>query len=115
MSYKKNLADDNRNYQIGITASKGLELYHDTQVLCEKLIDYLEENVKDYEFTDFFDKQFVDNFKALIKNEDKFNGFLNEISFTIDEFLHTAVYICPHCFTSNIIKFIKLHYLGKIK
>jgi hypothetical protein len=92
-----------------------LELYHDTQVLSEKLIDYLEEHCKGYEFTDFYAKQFTDNFKALIKNEEKFKAFLNDISFTLDEFLHIIVYICPHCFTANLIKYIKAHYIGKMK
>lgn len=38
-------------------------------------------------------------------------AFLKDISFTLDEFLNIAVYICPHCFTSNLIKFIKTNYL----
>lgn len=92
----------------------GLEVYHDTQILSEKLVDYLEENCKHYEFVDFYDKAFVDNFKALIKDEVKFKAFLKDISFTLDEFLHIIVYICPHCFTTNLIKFIKTHYIGKI-
>lgn len=56
----------------------------------------------------------MDNFKALVKNQDKFKAFLTDISFTLDEFLHTAVYVCPHCFTTNLIKFIKNNYVGKI-
>lgn len=91
----------------------GLEIYHDTQILSEKLIDYLEETCKHYEFVDFYEKSFTDNFKALVKDEERFKSFLKDISFTLDEFIHTAVYICPHCFTTNLIKFIKAHYINK--
>lgn len=90
-------------------------MYHDTQLLSEKLIDYLEETHKDYQFVDFFEKNFTEYFKELIKNEEQFKAFLKDISFTLDEFLHTIVYICPHCFTTNLIKFIKTHYVGKIE
>ena len=92
-----------------------MEVYHDSLILSEKLIDYFEENCKGYTFVDFYDKPFMDNFKNLVKDETKFVAFLNDISFTLDEFLHIAVYICPHCFTSNLIKFIRTHYVGKIK
>lgn len=89
----------------------GLELYHDTQVLSEKLVDYFEEHVRGYQFNDFYDKQFIDNFKKLVKDEEHFMAFLKDISFTLDEFLNIAVYVCPHCFTSNLIKYIKTNYL----
>jgi hypothetical protein len=52
----------------------------------------------------------VDNFKKLVKDEENFKKFLNDISFTLDEFLNIAVYVCPHCFTSNLIKFIRSNY-----
>lgn len=90
-------------------------MYHDIQLLSEKLIDYLEELHKGYQFVDFFEKNFIDYFKELIKDEIKFKIFLKDISFTLDEFLHIVVYICPHCFTTNIIKFVKTHYVGKIQ
>jgi hypothetical protein len=92
-----------------------LEVYYDSLILSEKLIDYLEDTCKGFKFVDFYDKAFMDNFKALVKDEDRFIAFLNDISFTLDDFLHIAVYVCPHCFTSNLIKFIKTHYIGKIK
>lgn len=75
----------------------------------------MEDNYKNFEFVDFYDKSFVNNFKALIKDEVKFKAFLKDISFTLDEFLHIIVYICPHCFTTNLIKHIKSTYLGKMK
>lgn len=78
-------------------------------------MDYLEENCKNYEFVDFYDKGFTDNFKNLVKDKEKFKAFLKDISFTLDEFLHIAVYVCPHCFTTNLIKFIKNNYIGKIE
>lgn len=97
----------------GINATSNIELYHDTQILTEKLITYMENNCKEFIFTDFYEKTFVDNFKLLIKDENKFKHFLNDINFNLDEFLTISVYICPHCFTTNLIKFIKTHYLKK--
>lgn len=75
------------------------------------MVDYLEDYHKDYEFSDFYDDKFIKYFKELIKNETEFIKFLNDISFTIDEFLNIIVYICPHCFTTNLIKFIRTHYI----
>lgn len=72
----------------------------------------MEKNCKEFVFTDFYDKAFIDNFKILIKDENKFKKFLTDISFDLDEFLHIGVYVCPHCFTTNLIKFIKTHYLN---
>jgi hypothetical protein len=68
-----------------------------------------------YQFNDFYDKQFVDNFKKLVKDEENFKKFLKDISFTLDEFINIAVYICPHCFTSNLVKYIKTNYIGKFE
>jgi type I site-specific restriction-modification system R (restriction) subunit len=99
----------------GANASENLEMYYDTQILSEKLIDYFEENYKNYTFVDFYDKAFVDNFKTLVKDQEKFKAFLKEISFTFDEFINIAVYICPHCFTTNLIKFLKKNYIGKLE
>jgi len=93
----------------------GLEIYYDSQILSEKLIDYLEDNYKNFEFKDFYDPVFVKYFKQLIKDKNKFEVFLKDISFTLDEFLHTIVYICPHCFTTNLIKYLKTNYLGKTR
>jgi hypothetical protein len=75
----------------------------------------LESHYPNYKFDSFYDKFFINHFKALVKDESKFIPFLKDISFTLDEFLNTAVYVCPHCFTSNLIKFIKTNYLGKIE
>lgn len=91
----------------------GLEIYYDSQILSEKLIDYLEDNYKNFEFKDFYDPVFVKYFKQLIKDKERFNEFLKDISFTLDEFFHTIVYICPHCFTTNLINFVKNTYLEK--
>lgn len=97
----------------GINASENIELYHDTQILTEKLINYMENHCKDFKFINFYEKQFIDNFKSLIKDENKFKKFLNEINFDLNEFFNISVYVCPHCFTTNLIKFIKLHYITK--
>jgi hypothetical protein len=53
----------------------------------------------------------MDLFKALVKDEEDFKKFLEIIGLDIDEFIHIAVYIAPQCFTSNLIKFLKQHYL----
>lgn len=112
MPYKKDVAaaDHNTSYQLGISCSKGLEIYYDTQILSEKLVDYFEDTYKNFEFIDFFDPVFVKYFKQLIKDPDKFNKFLKDISFTNEEFFQTIIYVCPHCFTTNLIKYVREHY-----
>ena len=111
MPFKKELLNADHTYALGINASKQLDLYYDAQILSEKLIDYLQDNYKDFQFVDFYDKSFCDKFKALVKDPDKFKLFLQDICFTLDQFLNIAVYVCPHCFTSNLIKFIKTNYI----
>ena len=35
----------------------------------------MEKNYKNFKFNDFYDKPFIDNFKALVKDENKFHNF----------------------------------------
>ena len=48
----------------------------------------MEKHYKNFKFNDFYDKPFIDNFKALVKDENKFHAFLEYSSFSLDEFLH---------------------------
>ena len=57
-------------------------------------------------------KEFVENFKLLVKDEEEFKRFLEMISLTLDDFLHLGVYVCPNAFTSTLIKYIQTNYLN---
>lgn len=83
----------------------------DAQVLAAQLIKYFELTSKNFKFESFYEKKFMDLFKALVKDEEDFKKFLEIIGLDIDDFIHIAVYIAPQCFTSNLIKFLKQHYL----
>lgn len=48
----------------------------------------MEKTCKNFKFNDFYDKHFIDNFKALVKDEIRFNTFLNQSCFTLDEFIN---------------------------
>ena len=88
-------------------------MYYDTQILLEKLVTYVEAKYPDIKINDLYEKEFVDAFKALVKDETEFLNFLNDISFTLTEFVEISVHVVPHCFTSNLVKFIKKQYVKK--
>lgn len=62
-------------------------------------------------YTDFYDKKFLDVMKSVIKQPNMFDKFLKFVKCDIEQFIHSAVYICPKVFTTSIIKFINLNYL----
>lgn len=86
-------------------------LWTDVKKLSKQLDIYFKETCRNFEFTQFYDKSFMDLFKALVKNEDEMKRFLQMTCLEMDEFLKLSTYICPLCFTSNLIKFIQENYL----
>jgi hypothetical protein len=88
-------------------------LYYDTQILLEKLVTYIEAKNPNIKINDLYEKEFTEEFKALVKNEEEFLKFLNDINFSLTEFIEISVHVVPHCFTSNLVKFIKKQYVKK--
>lgn len=104
--------DNNISYQInGISANSSFAMSYDTKILSGQLLRYFELTCKNFEFTSFYDKKFMDAFKSLIKNPDEFERFLDMIHLDIEDFIHIAVHIVPLCFTSNLVKYIKENYI----
>lgn len=101
-----------RSYQLGINASKSLELRQDAQSLAECIISYLETKNTKYVFTDFYDPYLIKQMRMLIKNKQEFINFLTNISFSINEFLEISAYVIPSVYTSHLIKFIRQEYLN---
>ena len=84
----------------------------DVQRLTKQLIYYFTIVIKNFTYIDLYDKEFVENFKLLVKDEEEFKRFLEMISLTLDDFLHLGVYVCPNAFTSTLIKYIQINYLN---
>ena len=84
----------------------------DLDKLAKQIIFYFYCIIKNFKFVDFYDKEFVDAFKFLIKDKEEFERFLNFINLSVEDFLHLSIYICQTAFTSNLIKFIQTNYLG---
>lgn len=84
----------------------------DIERLTKQLIYYFYAVIKNFNYVDLYDKDFLESFKFLVKDEVEFNLFLNMTSLSIDDFLYIGVYICPNAFTSTLIKFIQTKYLN---
>lgn len=96
----------------GKSDSKFFMISTDVQRLTKQLIFYFYATIKNFNFVDLYDKEFVEAFKMLVKDEDEFKSFLDMTGFTIDDYIHLGVYICPNAFTSTLIKFIQTKYLN---
>ena len=70
-------------------------LLTDVKKLSKQLNIYFKETSKGFEFTQFYDKSFMDLFKALVKNEEELKKFLEMTCLEIDEFIKLSAYICP--------------------
>lgn len=92
--------------------SKFYMMSTDVQRLTKQLIYYFTIVIKNFTYIDLYDKEFVENFKLLVKDEEEFKRFLEMISLTLDDFLHLGVYVCPNAFTSTLIKYIQTNYLN---
>lgn len=95
----------------GKSADNSYSLSCDMKVLSKQLIRYFELTCKGYKFETYYDKKFIDLFKSLVKTPDEFERFLDMIHLDVKEFINISIYIAPHCFTSNLIKFLKENYL----
>ena len=84
----------------------------DLDLLAKQIIFYFYSIIKNFKFVDFYDKEFIDAYKFLIKDKEEFERFLSYINLTVEEFIQLSIYICQNAFTSNLIKFIQTNYLG---
>ena len=84
----------------------------DLEKLAKQMIFYFYCTIKNFTFIDFYDKEFIDACKFLIKDKEEFERFLSYVKLDIEEFIHMSIYICQNAFTSNLIKFIQTTYLG---
>lgn len=98
-------------YTVGMNAVDVMLLTQDAKSLSKSLRWYLHKHNNNIKFNTFYDKVFLDNMKSIIKDPERFHSFLNEIEYSLDDFLHIAVYVCPQVFTTSINKFIQSNYL----
>jgi len=96
----------------GKSDSKFYTISTDVQRLTKQLIYYFYIVFKNFNFKELTDKDFIEAFKFLIKDETEFRTFLEMIEISLDDFLHLGVYISPTSFTSTLIKFIQSTYLN---
>lgn len=75
--------------------------------MAERTLDYFKNHYKKVKIENFYDKQFVDRMKIIIKNQAKFEKFLQYINMDLREFITIGVYVFPQCFSSSIIKLLK--------
>lgn len=99
----------------GSSSEKNFIMSCDVKVLSAQLVKYFELTNKNFTFESFYDKKFMDLFKALVKDEDEFEKFLDMIGIDIEDFIHISVHIAPQCFTSNLIKYLKQTYINNDK
>lgn len=84
----------------------------DLDKLAKQIIFYFYCIIKNFKFVDFYDKEFVDAYKLLIKDKEEFERFLGYTKLSMEEFIQLSIYVCQNAFTSNLIKFIQTNYLG---
>ena len=100
----------------GVSGRKYVIVISDLDKLAKQIIFYFYCIIKNFKFIDFYDKEFIDAYKFLIKDKEEFQRFLSYIKLTVEEFIQLSIYICQNAFTSNLIKFIQENYLGiKVK
>ena len=96
----------------GTSGRKYTIIVSDLERLAKEMIFYFYCIIKNFKFIDFYDKEFIDAYKFLIKDKEEFERFLSYIKLTVEEFIQLSIYICQSAFTSNLIKFIQVNYLG---
>lgn len=96
----------------GTNSKKFVIIISDLEKLAKQIIFYFYCIIKNFKFIDFYDKEFIDAYKFLIKDKEEFERFLSYIKLTVEEFIQLSIYICQSAFTSNLIKFIQVNYLG---
>ena len=101
----------NLNFGSLLSANSYYAIAVDVKNLAMQLIIYLNTVYKNFTFTNFTDKEFLEIMKNLIKSETDFNQFLDLVGLDIQTFIRLIVYIAPQMFTSNLVKFIQKTYL----
>lgn len=96
----------------GKSDSKFYIVSSDIERLTKQIIFYFYTIIKNFKFVDLYDKDFIEAFKLLVKDQEEFKSFLTMVGISIDDFLYLGVYICPNAFTSTLIKFIQINYLN---
>lgn len=96
----------------GTSGRKYTIIVSDLERLAKEMIFYFYCIIKNFKFVDFYDKEFTDACKLLIKDKEEFERFLSYINLEVEEFIHLSIYICQMAFTSNLIKFVQTNYLG---
>ena len=96
----------------GANGRKYIVVVSDLEKLAKQIIFYFYCIIKNFKFVDFYDKEFIDAYKFLIKDKEEFKRFLSYIKLSVEEFIQLSIYICQSAFTSNLIKFIQVNYLG---
>ena len=98
-------------YSIGQTASVSSEDYFqlkmDVEALAKKTLDYFKIHYKKVDINSFYDKQFLDRMKIIIKNPEKFEDYLNHVELNLKDFINFGVYLFPQVFSSSIVKLLK--------
>lgn len=98
-------------YSIGQTASVSSENYFqlkmDVEALAKKTLDYFKIHYKKVDINSFYDKQFLDRMKIIIKNPEKFDDYLNHVELNLKDFINFGVYLFPQVFSSSIVKLLK--------
>lgn len=89
-----------------------MELAVDLENLVQILVDHLQEINPKFEFTSFYSDDFINGFRDLVKDQDRFTTLLTVEKITVEEFIKIGVYLAPHCFTTHLIKFIRRTYLN---
>lgn len=92
---------------------KHIVITSDLEKLAKQIIFYFYCIIKNFTFVDFYDKEFINAYKFLIKDEEEFTKFLSYTKLNVEEFIQLSIYICQNAFTSNLIKFIQTTYLNK--
>lgn len=87
-------------------------LQADVKALAVQLIHYYTICFVNFKFGTFYDKNFVDASKTLIKDKVQLDEFLEMIGLSYKEFFEFLIYISYPIFTSYLVKFIKSTYLS---
>ena len=74
-------------YQIGSNAAKNMELSVDLEILTEIILKHIRKSNPKYNFTDFYDEEFIESVKSLIKDQEEFKKILIEQKMTVEEFI----------------------------
>ena len=85
-------------YQIGSNAAKNMELSVDLEILTEIIVNYIRKHNPNYNFTDFYDEEFTESFKNLIKDQEEFKKMLAERRMTVEEFVKIRSVSCSALF-----------------